>query len=220
MKVIEIKNVNKSFKRGSTVTNVLKNTNFTAEKGEFIAIIGPSGSGKSTFLTITGGLQTPDDGEVLIAGRPFSQLNEKERSKIRFDSIDFILQSSNLIPFLTVMDQLRFHAKAGRKDFDIAGARKLLDSLGALGLADKYPSELSGGERQRIAIARAIHHRPHVILADEPTASLDTKKAQDVVGILAGLAKEYGTTIIMVTHDKRMIKSCDKVYEMVDGTLI
>lgn len=219
MNLIELKNVSKSFTQGKTQIKALRNTCFTASSGEFVAIIGPSGSGKSTFLTVTGGLQAPDEGSVLILDKPFSEKSEKERSKLRFKEIGFILQASNLIPFLTVAEQLKLHDIIDKKKFDTARAKKLLDTLGIYELSSKYPSELSGGERQRVAIARAIYHQPKVILADEPTASLDTNKAIDVVKHLANLAKEYNNVIIMVTHDQRMINFCDSVYVMQDGVL-
>src|SRR5699024_6207913 len=152
---------------------------------EFVAIIGPSGSGKSTFLTIIGGLQTPSDGRVLIREKKFSEVSMKERSKMRFEEIGFILQASNLVPFLTVENQMRLVNKVDRTKYEKDKAEKLFEELGITKLRNKYPSDLSGGERQRVAIARALYHEPSVILADEPTASLDTEKAFEVVEILA-----------------------------------
>lgn len=219
MKSIKIKGVSKSFKQAGTIVRALKETDFESNSGSFIAIIGPSGSGKSTFLTILGGLQNPDKGTVEIGNNEFSNLNEKERAKIRFNDIGFILQSSNLIPFLKVKDQLKLYNKVKRKVYNQEKANKILNTLGILKLKDKYPKELSGGEKQRVAIARAIYHSPKLVLADEPTASLDTKKATEVVILLSKLTKELNTTIIMVTHDERMIEYCDSVYIMEDGSL-
>lgn len=219
MKLIDVQNVSRTFGEGRTKVNALKDTTFSVEAGKLIAIIGPSGSGKSTLLTIIGGLQSPTEGKVLINEESFSSVNEKERAKLRFSEIGFILQASNLIPFLTVSDQLRLVNKIEKTKVDQEKQHALLESLGVLELKNKYPSDLSGGERQRVAIARALYHDPSVILADEPTASLDTEKAFEVVQILAKLTKEQQKATIMVTHDERLIDYCDEVYEMKDGVL-
>lgn len=219
MKQLELKQVSKDFQQGNSLIRALRTTDFSAKAGEFIALIGPSGSGKSTFLTLAGGLQTPSTGQVEVGQAAFSQTSEKARAAIRLERIGFILQASNLIPFLTVIDQLRLHKKVQKAPFDLQEAERLLESLGILSLKDKYPAALSGGEKQRVAIARAIFHHPQLILADEPTASLDTPKATEVVELLANLAKRYKTCIIMVTHDERMIEYCDAVYRMEDGVL-
>lgn len=218
MNAIEFKNVTKSFQDGDATIEALKNTNFSVKKGEFVAIIGPSGSGKSTFLTIAGGLQAPSDGEVLINGKIFSGKKEKERAKLRFDEIGFILQSSNLVPFLSVKNQLKLVDKVSKSKAMTKGG-ELLKQLGVASLVNKYPEELSGGERQRVAIVRALYHDPTIILADEPTASLDTDKAFEVVKILAEETKEKNKATIMVTHDLRLVDYCDKVYLMEDGVL-
>lgn len=219
MKLIELININKEFKQGKTSLKALSNCNFVAEKGEFIAIIGPSGSGKSTFLTITGILQSQDSGDLFIGGENILKKSKKEKTRIRFDKISFILQSSNLIPFLNVKDQLKIHDVIAGEKFRQKDADDLFKTLEISELKHKFPNSLSGGEKQRVAIARALYHKPKIILADEPTASLDTKKAKSVVKLLAKLAKKTKTSIIMVTHDERMIKYCDSVYTMKDGVL-
>lgn len=219
MYTIELKNVSKSFKQANSLIKALDKTNFKAKKGDFISVIGPSGSGKSTFLTIAGGLQTPDSGEVFIAGKNFSKSSEKEKTKIRNKYIGFVLQSSNLVPFLRVNDQFRLHNIINSTHFNDESATKLLRSLEIEKLKYKYPNELSGGELQRVAIAKAIYHSPKIVLLDEPTASLDTKKAVIVVKLLQKLSKEMNTTIIMVTHDIRMNEYSDMVYQMKDGVL-
>lgn len=218
MSAIEITNVKKSFIDGDTTIEALKETNFSVERGEFVAIIGPSGSGKSTFLTIVGGLQTPTEGEVRINDLTFSGKKEKERAKLRFNEIGFILQASNLVPFLTVRKQLQLVDKVAKQKENKKGI-DLLKQLEIEKLSNKYPEELSGGERQRVAIARALYNDPTIILADEPTASLDTEKAYEVVKILAKEAKEKNKAIIMVTHDLRLVTYCDRVYTMDDGVL-
>ena len=218
MKAIELKNVKKSFKDGDETIEALKETNFSVDKGEFVAIIGPSGSGKSTLLTIAGGLQSPSYGEIWINGRALNEKKEKARAKVRFEEIGFILQASNLVPFLTVKKQLQLVDKVNKAKENRAGL-DLLKRLGLEKLVDKYPEELSGGERQRVAIVRALYNDPTIILADEPTASLDTEKAYEVVKILAKEAKEKNKATIMVTHDLRLVDYCDKVYLMEDGRL-
>ncbi|MGB7474019.1 ABC transporter ATP-binding protein [Trichococcus sp.] len=219
MKLIELIDVSRSFGEGELRIDALKSTNLAVEAGEFVAIIGPSGSGKSTFLTITGGLQSPSEGQVLINGNPFSDVSEKKRAKLRFEEIGFILQASNLVPFLTVQDQLHLANKVERSKVDKQKRDDLLKELGIFELKNKFPSDLSGGQRQRVAIARALYHDPAVILADEPTASLDTQKAFEVVEILARETKLKKKATIMVTHDERLIDYCDKVYVMKDGIL-
>ncbi|ENU1930076.1 TPA: ABC transporter ATP-binding protein [Streptococcus pyogenes] len=218
MSVLTFKQVTKTFQDGHHEINALKATDFSIEAGEFVAIIGPSGSGKSTFLTIAGGLQTPSSGQLIIDGTDYTHLSEKERSRLRFKSVGFILQASNLIPFLTVEQQLELvdHLTGSKEK---AKANQLFDDLGITGLKHQLPQELSGGERQRAAIARALYHDPALILADEPTASLDTEKAYEVVKLLAKESKEKNKAIIMVTHDDRMLEYCDKVYRMQDGEL-
>jgi putative ABC transport system ATP-binding protein len=219
MKLIELQGVTKKFNDGNKEVLALKETDFSVKSGEFVAIIGPSGSGKSTFLTIIGGLQTPTDGKVLIREQKFSEVGIKERSKMRFEEIGFILQASNLVPFLTVENQMRLVNKVEKTKYEKEKAEKLFEELGITKLRNKYPSDLSGGERQRVAIARALYHDPSVILADEPTASLDTEKAFEVVEILARETKSKNKATIMVTHDERLIDYCDKVYVMKDGVL-
>ncbi|MFF1071742.1 ABC transporter ATP-binding protein [Streptococcus pyogenes] len=218
MSVLTFKQVTKTFQDGHHEINALKATDFSIEAGEFVAIIGPSGSGKSTFLTIAGGLQTPSSGQLIIDGTDYTHLSEKERSRLRFKSVGFILQASNLIPFLTVQQQLELvdHLTGSKEK---AKANQLFDDLGIAGLKHQLPQELSGGERQRAAIARALYHDPALLLADEPTASLDTEKAYEVVKLLAKESKEKNKAIIMVTHDDRMLEYCDKVYRMQDGEL-
>ena len=217
--LIEMIGVTKDFIQGDNIIRALKETNFTAYEGELIAIVGPSGSGKSTFLTILGGLQKPTTGRVLLNGKPFSDLDVKEKSKIRLDNIGFILQASNLIPFLTIKEQMILYNKITRTNRNQAWMDELFLNLDVEKLKNKYPNSLSGGERQRAAIAKALYHQPSVIFADEPTASLDTKKAYEVVKLLAKETKEQKKATIMVTHDERMLEFCDKVYEITDGVL-
>lgn len=219
MSVLQIKKVKKTFGKGNKRVDALAETDFSASKGELIAIIGPSGSGKSTFLTIVGGLLTPSDGDVIINSQNLSAMNEKERSKVRLHEIGFVLQASNLVPFLTVANQLKLLDKVKKGNMSKAQLQELYDDLGISDLRDKYPADLSGGERQRVAIAKALYSNPSVILADEPTASLDSDKAFEVMKLLRDETKSKDTTTIVVTHDSRLVGYCDRVYKMIDGFL-
>lgn len=219
MTVLQLKDVEKTFGSGHKKVEALKKTNFSAERGEFTAIIGPSGSGKSTLLTIIGGLLTPSDGSVNVNGENVTNLKEKERSHIRLREIGFILQASNLVPFLTVADQLRLLDKVKKGNMNKEQLEELYNDLGIADLREKYPSDLSGGERQRVAIAKALYSNPSIILADEPTASLDSDRAYEVMELLKNETKNKQTTTIIVTHDVRLVGYCDKVYRMVDGVL-
>lgn len=220
MNVLEFKNVTKSYQDGNKEIEALKETNFKIEEGQFIAIIGPSGSGKSTFLTLAGGLQTPSKGQIIINGKDYTNLSEKERAKLRFNDIGFVLQASNLVPFLTAKQQLELVDRINkRKRQTLQDQKSLFKELGIDHLENKLPKDLSGGERQRLAIARALYNNPAIILADEPTASLDSDRAFEVVDLLSKECKEKNKSIIMVTHDNRMIEKCDHVYRMKDGIL-
>ncbi|PIC82552.1 ABC transporter ATP-binding protein [Sporosarcina sp. P1] len=217
--VLELRNTKKTFGEGNTLVEAMKETNFVVERGELVAVIGPSGSGKSTFLTVAGGLQSPSEGQVIINGKELSQLNEKQRSKIRLQEIGFILQASNLVPFLTVDEQLELLNKVKRGNMSKDEQRKLYEDLGITKLHKNYPSDLSGGERQRVAIAKALFSKPAILLADEPTASLDSDRAFEVMELLRNETKTNQTATIVVTHDVRLIKYVDKVYKMTDGVL-
>ena len=220
MNVLEFINVTKSYKDGNKEIEALKETNFKIEAGQFIAIIGPSGSGKSTFLTLAGGLQTPSKGQIIINGKDYTNLSEKERSKLRFNDIGFVLQASNLVPFLTAKQQLELVDRINKqKRKTLQDQKSLFKELGIDHLENKLPKDLSGGERQRLAIARALYNNPAIILADEPTASLDSDRAFEVVDLLSKECKEKNKSIIMVTHDNRMIEKCNHVYRMKDGIL-
>ncbi|MFC4354939.1 ABC transporter ATP-binding protein [Chryseomicrobium palamuruense] len=219
MAILELKGANKTFGSGRTKVEALKTTDFSAEAGEMIAIIGPSGSGKSTFLTIAGGLQTPTEGDVIINGTSLAKLNEKKLSKVRLNEIGFILQASNLVPFLTVDNQMKLLKKVKKDTLDDQKLQELYSDLGIEELKNKYPSDLSGGERQRVAIAKALYTNPSILLADEPTASLDSDRAYEVMDLLKKETKAKKTTTLVVTHDTRLIDYCDRVFKMTDGVL-
>ena len=220
MNVLEFRNVTKSYQDGNNEIEALKEINFKIEEGQFIAIIGPSGSGKSTFLTLAGGLQTPSKGQIIINGKDYTNLSEKERAKLRFNDIGFVLQASNLVPFLTAKQQLELVDRINKNNKQtIQDKHSLFKELGIEHLENKLPKDLSGGERQRLSIARALYNDPAIILADEPTASLDSDRAFEVVELLSKECREKNKSIIMVTHDNRMIEKCDHVYRMKDGIL-
>ena len=216
-----LKNVTKTFKEGSSTVDALKNASLTVNPGDFIAIIGPSGSGKSTLLSIAGALLQPSTGEVLVNGTDIGKMKEKDLSAFRLTDVGFILQTSNLIPYLTVLDQLLLVRKMKGKVTaeDTKFAKTLLTELGLGDKFNKFPDELSGGERQRVAIAPAFVNNSNIILADEPTASLDSKRAFEVVKQIRKEVKERNKAAIMVTQDERMLEFCDKVYRMEDGIL-
>lgn len=220
-KGLQMSEVTKYYAEGSNRIAALDHVSISVEPGEFVAVVGPSGSGKSTFLSIAGALLKASEGDVKLNGYDITTLNPKELSNIRLQEIGFIMQSSNLVPYLNVLDQLlivkRMAGMVKREDKEFA--TKLLEELG-LGLKLKnLPEELSGGEKQRTAIARALINNPNIILADEPTASLDTKRAHEVVSLIAREVKSRQKAAIMVTHDERMLQYCDKVYRMEDGKL-
>jgi len=221
MSVLTFKQVSKSYSQGDQTVDALKIVDFSINKGEFVAVIGPSGSGKSTFLSIAGALLQPSSGEVIINNKAIQNLNSNQLAEVRLDEIGFIFQSSNLIPFLNVEDQLlavkRMKGKVTSKD--IEQARDILVKLGLGEKLKSFPEQLSGGEKQRTAIARAFMNDPSILLADEPTASLDTAKAHDVVKLIAKEVKDRQKAAIMVTHDERLLPYCDKVYRIEDGIL-
>ncbi len=220
MSVIEFKNVNKYFGSGSAKVHALKDINFSADKGEFVLILGPSGSGKSTFLTIAGNILSPSSGSVLINGKEIATYSNKEREQLRLEQIGFVLQAHNLVPYLTLKEQFELVDRVKKTgNLSSADLERLLAHLEIAELKDKYPNELSGGQSQRAAIARALYTDPEIILADEPTAALDSQRVKKVGTILQVLAKQQNKAVITVTHDLRLIEQADKIYELTDGQL-
>lgn len=220
MAVIELKNVKKVYGKGNAQVEALKNINFKADKGEVVLIMGPSGAGKSTFLTIAGSLQKPTSGEVLINGEDISDFSAKKRNELRLNRIGFVLQAYNLVPFLTVEEQFTLVDKVKKQNnLSRDELNDLLKQLGITDLVKKYPSELSGGQQQRAAIARALYANPEILLADEPTASLDTRNVEEVGQLFKDLAKKRDKAVMLVTHDPRLEKYADHIYEMMDGQM-
>lgn len=218
---ITLNHVSKVYKEAGHAFKALDDVSLQVSPGEFAAVIGPSGSGKSTFLSVAGALLEASSGTVTLNGKELSGLTQKELANTRLNEIGFILQTSNLIPYLQVIDQLLVVKKMNGKitKADKQFAKELLTDLGLGEKLNHYPEQLSGGERQRTAIARAFMNEPNIILADEPTASLDTKRAHEAVQLIAKEVKARNKAAVMVTHDERMLEYCDKVYRMEDGKL-
>ncbi|MBO1000302.1 ABC transporter ATP-binding protein [Bacillus sp. SD075] len=212
-------NVSKIYGEGDNKVTALDNISLNVRAGEFVAIMGPSGSGKSTFLSIAGALLSPSKGRLLLNDEDITTLSPKELTRVRLEKIGFVFQTSNLVPYLTVRDQLMLLSElSGKRDKKTMNkADELLSHLGLGHRAGHLPEGLSGGERQRVAIARSLMNDPEIILADEPTASLDSKRGRDVVEMLAHEVKSRNKAAIMVTHDERMLDLCDRVVNITDG---
>lgn len=220
MPAIQLTNVNKFFGHDAARVHVLSEINFTASAGKMVLILGPSGSGKSTLLTIAGGLQTPTSGTVTVAGKALTTMTKKQHDQLRLTQIGFILQAYNLVPYLTVAEQFALVNRVKRTgNLNSAQLTQLLADLGIAELRHKYPAELSGGQQQRVAIARALYPDPAIVLADEPTAALDSPRVVKVGQLLATLAREYHKAVIVVTHDLRLRDFADEIYHLEDGRL-
>ncbi|GAB4486221.1 MAG: ABC transporter ATP-binding protein [Anaerolineales bacterium] len=219
---LEVKNVVKTFASEAGEIRAVDDVSFSVRSGEFVALVGPSGSGKTTMLSILAALLTPTSGQVLIDGVDLAQMNEKDRVALRREKIGFTFQSNNLIPYLTARENVGLMLRLNGR-FDRAGALRSEELLARLGLSERLnnlPAQMSGGQQQRVAIARALIHNPSVVLADEPTASLDTERAYQVVQTFAALIHENNRAGIMVTHDLRMCQYVDRIFQMRDGKLV
>lgn len=218
-KILDTRDVTKIYESGNLIVKAVDDVSISVEAGEFIGLVGPSGSGKTTMLAMLAGLLNATEGQLNIDGQDLNQMNDVQRTRFRREKIGFTFQANNLVPYLTALENvelmLRLNKKNGRE-----GRKRAADLLTRLGMGDRLnnlPKQLSGGQQQRVAIARALIHNPSVVLADEPTASLDTERANQVVQIFADLIHEQNKAGIMVTHDLRMCKYVDKVIQMVDG---
>ena len=219
---LEVRDLVKSFSLDNATINAVDGVSFQVKSGEFVALVGPSGSGKTTMLSILAALLTPTAGQVLIDGQNLAQMNEKQRVKLRREKIGFTFQSNNLIPYLTARENVEFMLRLNNK-LDRAGRVRSDELLARLGLMERLhslPAQMSGGQQQRVSISRALIHNPAVLLADEPTASLDTERAFQVVETFAHLIHENDRAGIMVTHDLRMCQFVDRVLQMQDGKLV
>lgn len=222
MKKLIMEQVTKTYGDGESTLHVLGGLQLEVEQGEFVAILGPSGSGKSTFLSLAGALLTPTSGDVRIDGESILGKSREELAQLRLRKIGFIFQQAHLLPYLKVEEQQLLVAKlAGASPRQAAArSRELLDAMGLTGRKSCYPEQLSGGEKQRAAIARALMNDPALLLADEPTASLDYDRGLSVVNRLADEAQREGKAAVMVTHDERMLDRCDRVLVLERGVLV
>ncbi|MFJ8353495.1 ABC transporter ATP-binding protein [Bacillus paramycoides] len=220
--LLKLDKVSKVYGEGDTEVTALHPITLDVKEGEFIGIVGPSGSGKSTLLSIAGALLSPSKGNIYVSGQDITSLSEKEMTDVRLKRIGFIFQFANLVPFLTVKEQLLYIAKLKGENKDEADtfATELLKTFGLTHRINHYPRQLSGGEKQRVAIARAFMNDPDLILADEPTASLDSKRAREVVEMMKHEVKKNKKAAIMITHDEKMLDVCDRILTLRDGKLL
>jgi putative ABC transport system ATP-binding protein len=212
---LQLNNISKKYQDGEQENLVIKNISLNVKPGEFVAIVGPSGSGKSTFLSIAGALLSPTDGSVVIGNSILSKNEQKKLTKIRREQIGFIFQNHQLLPYLTAEEQIQLVIDLNKKNGkSVMNAKEILEDLGLSSIAKKYPDKMSGGEKQRVAIARAFMNNPDVILADEPTASLDGIRGRQVVEMIKKEVKKYKKAAIMVTHDERILDLVDAIYRL------
>lgn len=217
-----LENVEKSFKDGDREIQIVKNLSFCLKMGEVVAVVGPSGSGKSTFLSIAGALQSPDKGKVIVNGTDIALYSDIQKANIRLRHLGYIFQTSNLMPYLKVEEQLSLVLKMANQ-WTRGSTRKVKGMLTAVGMEHRskfYPHQLSGGEKQRVAIARAFINDPGIILADEPTASLDSNRSMEIIKLISEIVKLQNKSAIIVTHDREILPLCDRIYMMKDGKLI
>jgi len=221
LSIVQVQNVKKFYALGKTTVEAVKGVSFVIEQGDFISIAGPSGSGKSTILNMIGLIDTPTEGEVLIQGNPVSKLKDREITRLRHETIGFIFQSFNLIPVLTTRENIEFPLLLGKNNKLTKERRDYVDFLiEEVGLQDRQknrPNELSGGQRQRVAIARALVTKPLIVLADEPTANLDSATGDDILNLMKRINREHKTTFIFSTHDAKIVELADHIIRLKDG---
>ena len=222
MKVIETKGLTKVYNPKRIPVHALRGVDLIIQKGEFTAIVGPSGSGKTTLLNIIGGLDAPTEGYVEVDGVDISKLSDNKMIDFRKDKIGFVFQAYNLIPVLTAHENIEFIMLLQKKTKKERDARtlELLQAVGIEDQADKRPSKLSGGQQQRVAVARALASKPAFVLADEPTANLDSKSTAQLLDIMSKLNKEEGMTFVFSTHDQRVIDRAKRVVTLEDGMIV
>ena len=217
---VVVTDVSKTYRLGKLTVTALDGVSLTVDAGEFLAVAGPSGSGKTTLLNLIGCLDTPTSGEVEIDGEPVSTLSEGRRADLRARKLGFIFQTFNLIPVLTAWENVEYPLLIHRRGGDVATrVRAVLDQVGLGDRARHRPPELSGGQQQRVAIARALVTDPALVLADEPTANLDSKTGHEIIELMRRLNRERGTTFVFSTHDPRIMTAADRVLEISDGRL-
>ena len=219
MNLLEVNNICKTYGSGETAVHALKKVRFSVPKGEYVAIVGESGSGKSTLLNMIGALDTPTSGKVVIGGKEIFSMNDNRLTVFRRRNIGFIFQAFNLIPELTVEQNIIFPVLLDYQKPDRKYLEELLTVLNLKERRNHLPSQLSGGQQQRVAIGRALITRPSLILADEPTGNLDTQNSSEVIALLKEASRKYEQTIIMITHNRSIAQSADRILQVSDGVL-
>ncbi|CEO20341.1 ABC transporter ATP-binding protein [[Clostridium] sordellii] len=217
--MLDIISLNKIYGKGENEVQALKDINLSIEKGKFTVIIGPSGSGKSTLLNCIAGLDNISSGKVLLEGKDISILNDNSLSKLRSEEFGFIFQSFNLILVINVYENIILPISIDDKKVDKEHIDNIIDKLGLKDKINKFPNELSGGQQQRVAIARALANKPKIIFADEPTGNLDSKTTDEVMNLLNSCVKEFGQTLVMITHNNEIAKMADVCIEIRDGKI-
>lgn len=220
MEMFKLQQIKKTFSFGDQEEVILKNVDLALNKGELTALVGASGSGKSTLLTIAAGLQDATDGQIFFNNQDLAKLSAEQMRAIRAQKFGFVFQFSHLVPFLTVEEQLTLMLDVAEKKVNKAEVTRVLQLVDMELRRNAYPSSLSGGEKQRVAIARAIIHQPEIIFADEPTASLDSKRTEEIMALLKNLTKELNLTTLLVTHDQEVLHFVDNIVTMQDGEII
>ena len=219
MEILKVQKLCKTYGTGETKVDALKNVSFSLEKGEFTAVVGESGSGKSTLLNCIGALDTPTSGIITMEGNNLFAMKEEARTIFRRRNIGFIFQSFQLVPELTVEQNIIFPLLLDYRKPNSADVEEILEMLGLTERRNHLPSQLSGGQQQRVAIGRALITKPKLILADEPTGNLDSKNSQDVMELLTKASKHYQQTILMITHNNNLTSMVDRVFRVTDGVL-
>jgi putative ABC transport system ATP-binding protein len=220
--ILQIQDLTRDYHQGDHVVHALAGVNVEIEAGEFTAIVGPSGSGKTTMLNLIGALDAPSNGSIRLEDQELTELNHEAKSDLRRDRIGFIFQSFNLIPVLSAVENAAFVLMLQGQDprTRTARATEVLAQVGLAGLEDRRPNQLSGGQQQRVAVARAIATRPTIVLADEPTANLDSETKADLISLMRGLNEEHGVTFLFSTHDAAIVEAARRVIRLKDGKIV
>ena len=216
MEIVKFENVSKIYETGDHVLKALDEVDLTLEKGQFIVILGPSGAGKSTLLNLLGGLDVPTKGKIIVDGTDISKLNSNQLAEYRAMKVGFIFQFYNLIPTLTVLENVSLVNEISKDHLD---AKTMLDEVGLLDHINNFPSELSGGEQQRVSIARALAKNPQIVLCDEPTGALDSQTGVMVLRLLKSMCANYGKTVVVVTHNQNIAKIADTIIKVKNGKI-
>ena len=216
MSIVRFENVSRIYTSGDHELRALDRVSFTLDEGKFIVILGPSGAGKSTLLNLLGGLDSPSEGTITVDGKDISKLSDNELADYRASTVGFVFQFYNLIPTLTVYENVKLVSEISK---NALGAKEMIDKVGLLDHLNNFPSELSGGEQQRISIARALCKNPKILLCDEPTGALDSETGVMVLKLLLDMARNYGKTIVIVTHNQNIAKMADVIIRVKNGKI-